>query len=94
MLAVALQLEVRPGRAEPTKIAGVEIPPMGCPLYRCDNQECRHRYSNLDPDGPLMNKVRDTFEIKQRQVQMVGLTESEMLQKEWQGNRQGMQKGH
>ena len=47
---------------------------------------------NIDPDGQPMKKVRDIFEIKQRKVQMVGLAESEMLHKEWQGNSQGMQK--
>ena len=46
----------------------------------------------VDPDGRLMQRIRKVFEVKQRNQQMVGLTESEMLHKEWQGNIQGMQK--
>ena len=52
----------------------------------------------VDPNGPLMNRIRDVFEIKQKKVQMKGMSESEMLWKSFQGNEKAMQtaidKGH
>ena len=44
----------------------------------------------VDPNGPLMQRVRNVFEVKQRNQQMVGLSKSEMLL-QWKGNKQGMQ---
>ena len=47
---------------------------------------------NVDPNGPLMNRIREVFEIKQKKVQMKGLTESEVLWNSFQGNEAAMQK--
>ena len=46
----------------------------------------------IDPDGPLMNKVKEVFEIKHHKVQMKGFTESEVLFKQMNGNEGAMEK--
>ena len=46
----------------------------------------------IDPNGPLMNRVKEAFEVKQKKVQMKGLTESEVLWSNFHGNEDAMQK--
>ena len=46
----------------------------------------------IDPNGPLMNRIKSVFEIKQKKVQMKGLTESEALWTSFHGNEDAMQK--
>ena len=52
----------------------------------------------VDPNGPLMNRIRKVFEIRQKKVQRKGLSESEMLWRSFHGNETAMQtaidKGH
>ena len=49
---------------------------------------------NADVNGPLMQRIRNVFEIKQRRVQMHGVTESEMLHDSFHGNEGGNAKSH
>ena len=39
-----------------------------------------------------MTRIKDVFEVKQKKVQLKGMTESEMLWTNFQGNEQGMQR--
>ena len=48
--------------------------------------------STIDENGPLMNRIKSAFEIKQKKVQMKGLTESEVLWSSFHGNEDAMQK--
>ena len=48
----------------------------------------------IDSNGPLMNRVKAMFEIKQHTVQLKGVSESECLWKTFQGNADAMQKSH
>ena len=45
----------------------------------------------VDATGPLMQRIKDVFEVKQRKKQMKGLTGSEMLWENFQGNEEAMQ---
>ena len=45
----------------------------------------------IDPDGPLMHKVKEVFEVKHHKKQMKGLTESEVLHKDFHGNVAAME---
>jgi hypothetical protein len=45
----------------------------------------------IDPNGPMMNRIKQVFEIKQKKVQMKGLTKSEALWSSFQGNKDAMQ---
>ena len=52
-------------------------------------------YSHLcqvDPNGPLMRRIKEVFEVKQKKVQMKGLTESECLWASFHGNEGAMKK--
>ena len=44
-----------------------------------------------DLNGPLMTRIKEVFETKQERVQMKGLTESEALYCNFQGNEDSMQ---
>ena len=46
----------------------------------------------IDPNGLLMNRIKEVFEIKQKKVQMKGLTESEVLYSSFHGNEDAMHK--
>ena len=46
----------------------------------------------IDPNGSIMTRIKDVFEVKQKKVQLKGMTESEMLWTNFQGNEQGMQR--
>ena len=46
----------------------------------------------IDPNGLLTKRIRDVFEVKQKKVQMKGLTESEALWSCFHGNEDAMQK--
>ena len=46
----------------------------------------------IDQNEPLLNRIKSAFEIKQKKVQMKGLTESEALWSSFHGNEDAMQK--
>jgi hypothetical protein len=46
----------------------------------------------IDPNGPLMTRIKEVFEVKQKKTQMKGLTESEALWTSFHGNEDAMQK--
>ena len=52
----------------------------------------------VDQDGPLMKRIRTAFEIKQKNIQVKGMSESEMLWSSFHGNAEAMnraiEKGH
>ena len=52
----------------------------------------------VDPTGPLMQRIRNVWETKQKKIQLKGMSESEMLWKSFQGNEIAMKcaidKGH
>ena len=52
----------------------------------------------VDPTGPLMQRIRNVWETKQKKIQLKGMSESEMLWKYFQGNEIAMKcaidKGH
>jgi hypothetical protein len=52
----------------------------------------------VDPTGPLMQRIRNVWETKQKNIQLKGMSESEMLWKSFQGNEIAMKcaidKGH
>ena len=45
----------------------------------------------IDPNGPLMNRIKEVFETKTQKTQLKGLTESEVLWCSFQGNADAMQ---
>ena len=45
----------------------------------------------IDATGPVMQRIKTVFEVRQRKEQMKGLTESEMLWKDFHGNDKAMQ---
>ena len=53
---------------------------------------CYGHVCTLDPNGPMMHRIKEVFEVKQKKVQMKGLTESEVLWNSFQGNEDAMQK--
>ena len=55
---------------------------------------CYGHVCTLDPNGPMMHRIKTVFEVKQKKVQMKGLTESEVLWNSFQGNEDAMQKSH
>lgn len=54
-----MALVERPGQGTPAVIAGVEVAPIGYPIWRCDNRACKVRKAKLDPDGPLSELFQD-----------------------------------
>ena len=46
----------------------------------------------VDPNGTVMEKIRTACEIKQKMVQMKGMSDSEMLWGSFHGNEDAMQK--
>jgi hypothetical protein len=44
----------------------------------------------VDPTGPLMQRIRTVWQTKQKKIQLKGMSESEMLWKNFQGNQAAM----
>lgn len=55
----AMGLAERRGQGASIVIAGVDIAPVGYPVWRCSNRGCKVRQTKLDPNGPLDELFQD-----------------------------------